>query len=350
MKNYNTRLAEWAIKKIESDYPDDVCLLIKHTTLNLEKDMDDTVFGFYIPATNRANGLSRTFIVNGIGHDLFPMSWERIEGMADIKDYNTTCLADGVVLWARNEEDRQRFTSLQERLRANLKNPQYMYERAKSWLNTVKEIYQDTLFEERLYKVRENAGHICDMLSIAVAFVNCRYFVHGQTNQLKALSGMDRLPQDFIKLYQEIIMEGSPDVQKRLCHEIIKNTKLFLGLINEERMSAKAGIRIGIPDFTELANWYQELCYTWRRVYHWCDMMDPMNAYVWCCMLQYEVDEWGAKFGISDIDILSSFKADNLEGFRKRAEFVELKFREAISKNGVKLDEYSTIEDFLNEI
>jgi len=341
MSNPNKQLADWAIKKIESEYSNDVCLLLEHKTLKLTKDMGDTKFGFYIPATNKANGLARTFIIDGIGYDLFPMSWERIENMADVKNYNTTCLGDAEILWARSDEDRQRFVSLQARLQANLQNPQYMHERAKKWINTVTEIYQDMLFEERLFKVRENAGHICDLLSIAVAFANLRYFTHGQTNQLQELSGMKKVPKDFTKLYRDIVMESCPDTQKRLCYELIKTTKDFFATLEKS-----PGIK-STPDFSELASWYQELCYTWRRVYHWCDENNPINAYIWCCMLQGEVDEWGTKFGIKDIDILSAYSANDLEEFRKRAEKIEMAFRAAIEENGVKLDEYETIEGFL---
>jgi len=337
----NKALADWAVGKIEAEYRDDVCLLVEHMTLNLEKDMDDTTFGFYIPATNRANGLARTFIIGGIGHDLFPMSWERIEGMADVKDYNTTCLRDGKILWARSDEDRQRFVSLQACLNANLQNPHYMYERAKKWLNAATEIYADTLFEERLYKVRENAGHICDLLAIAVAFANLRYFKYGQKSQLSELSAMKKVPEDFVKTYRDIVAESRPDAQKRLCFELIKGTKAFF------RALEKPAAKKGAPDFSELANWYQELCYWWRRVYHWCDVNDPVNAYIWGCGLQGEAEEWGEKFGITDIDMLSAYNADNLDGFRKQAEKVELGFRAAIEKNGVKLDEYETIEAFL---
>jgi hypothetical protein len=341
MNKNDTRLADWVVKRVETDFRDDVCLLLEHRTLRLEKDMEAKAFSFYIPATNRANGLARTFIIDGIGHDLFPISWERVERMADVKEYNTTCLADAEILWANSEGDRQRFISLQARLQANLQNPQYMLERAKKWFGTVKEIYQDMLFEERLYKVRENAGFICDLLSIAVAFINGRYFVHGQTGQLRELSTMKKVPADFAKLYEAIIRESSAETQKRLCYEMITSTKTFLDA--QEKPSLKSDN----PDFSELAAWYQELIYTWRRVYHWCDMNDPVNAYIWCCNLQNEVDEWGTKFGIADIDIFSYFKADDLSGFRKRAETIEAEFRQAISANDVKLDEYKTVEDFL---
>ena len=338
MKN-DTRLADWAIKTVEENYANDVCLLLEHNSLRLERDHARRSFSFYIPATNRANGLARTFIIDGIGYDLFPMSWERIESMADVKDYNTTCLANAEILWAKSDEDRQRFASLQARLAANLQNPAYMRERAKKWLDYAKDIFTDTLFEERLYKVRENAGHICDLLSIAVAFANTRYFKQGQFNQLQELAKMEKLPPGFIQLYKDIVAQPCPDAQKRLCHKMIAVTKDFL--------EAKPHVGTGKPDFTELANWYQEMCYWWRRVYHWYDANDHVNAYIWCCGLQNEVDEIAAKFGITDTDIMSAFDATDLAPFRKRAEAVEQNFRQAIADSGVKLDEYASIDEFL---
>ena len=341
MSKASKQLADWAIKKIETDYPNDVCLLIEHTTHILEKDLNDVTFGFYIPATNRANGLNKTFIINGIGHDMFPMPWDRIENMADAKDYNLTCLIDGKIIWARSDADRQRFESLQTRLQANLQNPQYMLERAQKWLETVNGIFQDTLFETRLYKVRENAGHICDLLARAVGLLNNRWFKHGQTHQLSEVTKMDKLPENFTQLYRNIVAESCPDAQKRLCHEMITATKALISSLEES-----AGVKHS-RDFAELAMWYQETSYWWRRVYHWCETNDPINAYIWGCSLQMETEEWGAKFGIAEIDIMGAFDANNLAGFQKQAMKVETAFRQAIEDNGVRIDEYKSIDDFL---
>ena len=110
------------------------------------------------------------------------------------------------------------------------------------------EIYQQTLFEEQLYKVRENAGHICNLLSIAVAFVNQQYFRHGQTNQIKELLSMKEVPQGFTDLYARIIRAKTADEQKRLCHDIIVSTKDF-----PEKHDKNAVRRISAPHFSELA-------------------------------------------------------------------------------------------------
>ena len=338
----NTQLADWAVRKIESEYKEDVCLLLEHKTLRLEKDQDQLSFSFYIPATSRANGLAQSFMIQGLGYDLFPMSWERIERMADVKEYNTTCLADAVILYARSEEDRRRFESLRAKLRANLQNPHWMRQRALEWVDVAVEAYREMLFEPKLYKVRENAGHICDVLSIAVAFANGAYFPHGQTRQLKALKAMARVPEGFAALYERVIRERNLETQKALCHEMIALTKQFLSGADQGSMP-----RPSEPDFSELAAWYHELSYTWRRVYHWCAEGDPVNAYLWACNLQGEVERVGEEFGIEDRDILGSFDAQDLPAFQKRAAEVERGFLQAMEENGAKLDHYATVEAFL---
>jgi len=342
MEKKDNRLNDWVIKKIEDEFSNDVCLLLAHNRLKLGKDMDKASFSYYIPATNRANGLARTFIVDGVGYDLFPIPWKRVEDMADIKKcYSTTVLDNAEILWARSEEDKQRFISLQDRLRANFKNPYYMREKAKEWFCWAKDVFQDAFFEDELYKVRKYAGQICDLLSIVVAYANMRYLKHGETKQIQEISEMNKIPKNFVELYQNIITEQLPNVQKRLCYDLITSTKAFLEE-REETDSSK-----GMVDFEELAFWYQELSYWWRRVYYWCDENNFINAYLRGCMLQEEVDENGKKFGITDIDIMSSFDANDLTLLRKRAEAVEQNFRRAIEENGVKIDEYKTIEDFL---
>ena len=344
MKQTGAVLADWAVRKVESEYKDDVCLLLEHRTLRLDNDQDKTSFSFYIPATSRANGLARTFIIDGIGYDLFPVPWERLERYAEVKEYNTTLLADAEVLYARTDCDGDRFASLQARLTANLQNPHLMYNRALEWLNTVLEIYQDMLFEDALSKVREGAGHICNLLSVAVACVNRTYFRHGQTNQIPELSAMKKIPAGFTDRYERIIRAKTAEEQKRLCHDLIVATKAFLGQHGENATS-----RPSAPDFSELATWYQELSYTWRRVYHWCDRNDPVNAYLWSCFLQDEVDTIGEEYGIADLDMLGAFEAGNLSAFRARAEAVERRIVAAIGANGVAIDSYPSVAAFLEK-
>jgi len=284
MKTVNEKLEQWAVKKIETEFPDDVCLLLDHKTLRLDKDRDSGKVGLesYVPHTTRANGLARTFIIDGIGYDLFPQTWERLEKMADVDHYNLTCLDDAVVVWARSEADRQRFESLQAKLRANLKNPALMAERAHKWVNTAAELFADMLFDERARIVRQNAGYICDILAVAIAYTNGTFFHHGQTGQLEELRKMSAVPHDFIDVYEQIVFENDLEAQKKLCRRL-------LCVVKDHLKSLTSGGQSHKRDVAELASWYHELSYTWRRISHFCEIGDAATAYLWGCMLQEEL-------------------------------------------------------------
>lgn len=131
MNKRNDMIIEWAVKRIEREYKDDVSLLLtygsyENGTANLLSDVDF----YFIPKTEHAYELCKTFIVEGIGFDLFPMSWERVEGLAELNEYLTPCLANVKVLYCNSEEDKRRFEELQNSLKKNLNNKFFMLDKA----------------------------------------------------------------------------------------------------------------------------------------------------------------------------------------------------------------------------
>ena len=44
-------------------------------TMNRLSDVDC----YFIPKTERAYSFARTFMIEGVGYDIYPMSWERLE-------------------------------------------------------------------------------------------------------------------------------------------------------------------------------------------------------------------------------------------------------------------------------
>ena len=341
MKTINEKLEQWAIKKIEAEFADDVCLLLRHKTLRIDTDSETTGLESYVPDTTRANALAKTFIIGGIGYDLFPQAWERFEKMADVDHYNLTCLDDAVIIWARNDTDRRRFESLQEKFRANLKNPQLMLKRAENWVNTAAELFAETLFEEKAHIIRKNAGYICDILAIAIAYTNGTYFHHGYTGQLDQLRKMKNVPQNFIALYEKIIFENDTDKQKKLCHSLLGIAK------NHVKSLAREQPRNRNP--AELASWYQELSYTWRRIYHYSKTGDTASAFLWGCMLQEELGQVREEYNAPDIDILGAFDAGNLAAYVQRAKEAEREIIAAIEADGTRIDTYVDIDQFLGK-
>ncbi|MBO4267431.1 MAG: hypothetical protein J5910_09630 [Lachnospiraceae bacterium] len=63
--NDMNKLTDWVIRKIETEYKDDVALLIAIRGHNTDDDQHGVCFDYFVPATERGNELTETFIIGG---------------------------------------------------------------------------------------------------------------------------------------------------------------------------------------------------------------------------------------------------------------------------------------------
>jgi hypothetical protein len=342
MKYISKELIEWAVNKIKTEYKEDVSLLIGHRHWKIGPDGNEVAFNFFIPETQRGYTLAKTFIIDEIGYDLFPMSWERVEGLSNLNESITTCLGDGVILYARSEEDKQRFINLQQQLQENLNNPDFMYKKGLEKISVAMDLYKNMIFEEALSQLRKASGYIAGYLSQAVAGINGTYFSRGPENQIEVLKEMKHIPEKLPELYQRIVEAKTAQEIKELCYEIITVTRDFF----MERMP-KADSKCREYNFEDLAAWYEEGRYTFRRIYHYCDEKDVFNSFAWGYNFQQEFDSIQGEFGLKTMDLMGEFDPDNLEAFSRRAEEIEKYISSVIRSNGIAIREYSNFEEFL---
>ena len=102
MNDNSTKLQNWVIHKIKAEYADDIDLLLAVEGHSVNNDDHGKVFDFFIPASERGYELAETFIIDGIGHDLYPRSWERMQRTADLLDDQTYCLGNSKICFRRN--------------------------------------------------------------------------------------------------------------------------------------------------------------------------------------------------------------------------------------------------------
>lgn len=341
MTSINKELIKWAIHKIETEYAEDVSLLIGHSHWNIAPDGNEVAFNYFIPATQVGYNLAQTFIIDEIGYDLFPMSWERVAGLASINESLTTCLADGVILYAKSEADKERFIELQKQLQDNLSDPMFAYKKGLEKINTAMELYKTMLFENELGSVRKASGFIADYLSQAVATVNGTYFKRGPENQTARLIEMKHIPENFVSLFEALIAAQSLETIKTLCYQMIEVTRTFF----EGRMPLKEQMPKEY-NYDDLASWYEEGVYTFRRIYYYSQEKDVFNAFAWGYHFQREFDAIEEEFGLEPMDLMGVFDPNNLGDFHARAKMIDASIRNEIEKRGIILREYDSLEAF----
>lgn len=340
MKN-SEFVTKWALDTIKKDYKDDIALVVSHTTLNIG---DETpTIGYFVPVTDRGCKFARTFILDGEGFDIWGIEWDRLEKFAELQEYNITCLADAKVLYARTEEDADRFAALQQKQRDNLANPEKMRKNALSAYAQARQIFLETLFAEPC-DVKMGAGYVLDYLAQSIAFSNCRYFRKAQIDQLSELADMAPVPNGFDELYRQVIDETDAENQKKLCYDCIKTVQAFLKAQTPSCTSQPQS------DCQPLADWYAELSYTWLRIRHYAAKNDKIKVYMWGIMLQEELNAVSDDFGMAKFPLMDAFDPNHLDAFAALADTLEVKIRGIIKAGGGILNEYRTQEEFLNEV
>ena len=344
MKPTQKELTNWAISQIQEKYKDDVALLIAISGHSLEDDCHGECFDYFVPANENGNKLAQTFIIDGVGHDLYPRSWKRIENMADFNDDFTFGLGDAKILYYRSEEDKNHFIAMQEKQKANMQDKDFMVKKALEKLDTAMEIYRTMMFEDLLYKVRMAAGFIARYLSIAIACINGTYFRQRLDLETVELAQMKEIPENFIKYYEAIVKAKSVEELKDLSHEIISTTRKFIAAHKPPRIE-----KAKTPNYEDLADWYEEGSLTWRRIYYHCDTQNYERVFPDAINLQHELNIIKEEFQLRKMDLLGSFETVNLSAFKQRAQELEQYIISEIENHGVILNKYDTLEQFLEK-
>lgn len=345
-------LTQWAVTKIETEFKDDIALLIGISGHSTDNDAHGECFDYFIPATERGNELAQTFIINGVGHDLYPRSWERMAESAELKEM-AFLLTNATILYARSQEDIARFQTLQKKLADNLADPMFMYGKALEFLDNALEIYRSFLFEEKSYRARLDAQYIHLFLSQAVASLNHTFtdapifserqaYISAAENSVYHCPKMTLIPDGFFAYARQLLTPQDIPCLRETVHSLIRTTRTFV----LERKPA-ATTSVSAPNYQDLADWYQEISLTWRRIRYFCKHNMIEEAYKDACYLQNELLYIAEEFHTEELNLLDSFIPEDLELLALRSTQLEQLIRQMIAEKGIPINEYDSIDAFL---
>jgi len=339
-------VTEWVLDEVKKHYADDIALVISHTTLRL--DETEKAVSYFVPVTERGRTFARTFILAGEGFDIWGIEWDRLERFARLEEYNITCLADGELLYARTPADARRFEELKKAQAKRLSDPLTARRCALEAYGQAKSVLTETLFAQSS-DAKYGVGYVLDYLAQAVAFTNGRYFKKSQTDQIRELQTMERVPDGFLDLYRAVITERGDNNQKKMCCELIKIVQKFLEQ-NNPQPDQPGATPAPEQNFQDLADWYAELSYTWLRIRSYCRQKDAIKVYMWGIYLQKELNDVCRDFGLPKMELMTAYDTENLATFAELANWFELQMRAIIQNGGGIIREYRTVGEFLNEV
>lgn len=346
----NDKLVRWIENKVKTTYPDDISMVLIYGsyvngTANAMSDVDC----YYIPKTDRGYEIAVDFIISGVGYDIFPMTWDRVENIAALKEVLLPCVGDVKIIYYNSDEDLKRFRQLQIKMQNNLKDTDYIRTIIEGKFSFACDLYSEMTVHTDTASVRKYAGYIIMTLADVVALYNHDYFHFGLKKQLDDLkTKFQDVPKEFIDEYIRVIQTSDIASCKEHCFELLKITSDYTGLdieIKEAELKEQVSENTH-PDFQWLAGLYEEISSTFNKIYVCCESGNYLLAFLSAVCLQNELDD-AMECGGKKYNLLDAYSYTELKCLAGRTKEIEMDYVQRVLDGGGKIKRFDSFEDFV---
>ncbi|MHB1453653.1 MAG: hypothetical protein ACYCYM_06850 [Saccharofermentanales bacterium] len=339
--------AEILIEKIKKDYQDDIALLVVmgsyiYSEMHSRSDLDL----YFVPKTERGNNLGFTFIIDDIGFDFWPISWDRLERIADFDEKITAIITEGKVLYYSSEADLMRFNELKSKA-LDISDRTRLINKASRKLD---EVYKDYWHLSNSYTIsscRKYAVHIIYTITYALSLLNGIPIKRGRAKLKQEILDMPLHPEGFFALYDVAFTTSDVDTLKSTYCQLIRNTEALISGRNEK-------VQKPVPFRDALHEFYEELVNSYNKIYHACENNDAVTALLASVELTHEIEQAFKNTGVSPAqlpDLIGTFDPENFEGFEIAAQNHQAELVLLLSKKGVairRFKDFDELEEYLD--
>ncbi len=273
------------LSKINSKYKNDIAVVVcygSYITGNAYQKSD--LDFFFIPKTEKGYEMNMQFIINDIGYDFWPLSWERAERIASFKENNTSIIAEGVVVYYNQPSDLNKFNLLKQKISELTKNDKNntLINRAQELITEAKAKYFNMNNMSKGYKeVDSYCSHILNLLANIVALLNSSYIKKGVYNINNEFKNFTVLPDDFLHNFNSAVRTKSIENKKELTKRMILQ---FDELLKAKQLQPKVAITE-----EKFRGFYEEIKSNYNKLRHACDNKDYVKAYFTAHLIEQEV-------------------------------------------------------------
>lgn len=346
----NEKIVKWIEHKVKTDYPNDISMVLLYGsyingTANNRSDVDC----YFIPKTDRGYEMALSFIIDGTGYDIFPMSWDRVENISALQEVLLPCIGDVQILYYHSEEELERFKQLQRNMEENLADTSYIKTIIKERFLTVCNMYSQMKLCTNTVTIRKLAGNIIMALADILALYHHDYFHFGLKKQLEDLqSKFPSIPKEFIQEYIYVTQSSTDSAYIQHCFKLLNITSNYLNLRLEiQEMVPELSISPKVSlNYNWLARLYEEICSTFNKIYTCCENGNYSLAFLSAVCLQRDLDE-AVEFGGKSYDLLSCYHYNQLDKLADKAKEIEQDYIQRVFNGGATIKNFPCFEAFL---
>ncbi|MDP5277190.1 nucleotidyltransferase domain-containing protein [Chengkuizengella axinellae] len=357
------QIADILVEKVKKEYKEDIAVIAYYGSYALGKanEKSDLDF-FFIPNNPKGNEASIQFIIDGIGFDFWPISWEYAEKMASFED-RTTIIADSKILYVRSEEDENRFNELKksiDNMKTGSENRNKLLDQA------ITELHKSYLFLYKMNKdevknsltlMRVEAFNVVTTVLKSLALLNQTYFTRGWGQNMDQISNLSIKPDLLENWINNIISLQSCEQIKLTSEELVESVQNIIESQQKTTSEHQA--------FSDVFNgYYEEVKSNFNKIITACEKDDLYTAFFISIQTQTILSYFlgRAEHGVwySDLssyqivdDLYHQFhfpdliqNSNNLRLLKELVIELEDKFSKLLKSSGVKFNVFNNIEEF----
>lgn len=332
------------IEKIERDYKEDIaCVVIMGSNIYNDTHSRSDLDMYFITNTERGNNLGQTFIIDGIGFDFWPITWKRMEGIANHNERITSILTEGQVVYHSSETDLEKFNAL-KRKALDVSDKKKFISKSKKQLVEMYEAGFKLTQTNSIKEVRQEAVNIIYASTYAIALLNQETVKRGRGKLKSEIMTMKLIPKDFERLYDTVFVSKDLSQIKKNYQVLIQNTEALIYKVEKETLELA-------PVVDPLTHLYEEMINCYNKIYRACDINDTVTPLFAAVELMNELEAAfegtkGSSDGLNDL--ISFYDPEDLHAFRLEAEKHQLALEALLESYGVPIQRFSDFDELDN--
>ena len=335
--------AEILIDKIKRDYKDDVAVVVMMGShLYGETHRLSDLDLYFVVNTPRGFELGRTFIIEGIGFDFWPISWDRMERIANHDERITAIITEGKVLYYGSVEDLNRFNALKEKA-LDVTDVRKFAHKAKAVMNGAYKAYFELEISSDLTSVRKHALGVSFAVTNAIALINCDTVKRGRGKLKAELLAMPHVPVGFEAHYDVLFESTDVHAIKNAAKQLILETD---HLIEQVRRAYDHDHPEKVTE--KLAGLYEELINFYNKIEHGIAVNDYVTVFYAANEIVIELEDVFSGTGIllsALPDIVGLFDLNDMEAYGMYVKEHQKLLVDLLKENGVEINVYQDFDE-----
>lgn len=336
------------LDRLEIEFSEDIAIVACYGSYvaGMPTQVSDLDF-YFIPSTSEGYQASHQFIIDGIGYDLWPISWQRAERIANCDELLISVIADARLVYYRTRDDMDRFSSLKDRVSEFMKpqNRTKLLPKAGAMLDRAKLLFFDACASDGdLQQVLISGSGILEYVLAALAFTNSSYVRKGAVRLEDEVAQFDVVPEGFVEHFRAVINGEDSRLVLRHLRALITSVD---AVITDLR-----GSETHIVSSENASGFYEELKSTYNKLYDACDGKAQARAFFAVNAIVREVTSLlGSNCGGNEFpDLHTPLSQHNYELLKKRAVEHEATLVKLLQDHGVAIKEFPGVTEFCSSL